>query len=202
MGDDIRQQGSNRLAKAKGRREQILSAAGACARQSGFHAASMAKIARTAGISVGQIYRYFDNKEAIIAAIVAEDVARVNAVFAFFDAAPGDLLANLQANLPEQIEICFETERAALDLEILAEAARNQKVAVIVREADATQMTQAARLLEKLRKPDWTQDELEIRAEILGIIFDGLQTRAVRRPHQDRAALTEQLKAVIAHVLT
>ena len=38
----------------------------ACFRASGFHAASMSQIASEAGLSVGQIYRYFSNKDAII----------------------------------------------------------------------------------------------------------------------------------------
>lgn len=49
---------------AETRRQQIVDAASACARRSGFHGASMAEIAQTAGLSVGQIYRYFENKEA------------------------------------------------------------------------------------------------------------------------------------------
>ncbi len=44
------------------RRQQILDAACDQVRQSGFHGASMADIARAAGLSVGQIYRYFENK--------------------------------------------------------------------------------------------------------------------------------------------
>ena len=45
------------------RREQILDAACDCVRRAGFHGASMAEIAQAAGVSVGQIYRYFENKE-------------------------------------------------------------------------------------------------------------------------------------------
>ena len=47
------------------RRQQIVDAASTCARRAGFHGASMAEIAHAAGLSVGQIYRYFENKEAI-----------------------------------------------------------------------------------------------------------------------------------------
>jgi AcrR family transcriptional regulator len=55
----------------------------------GFHGASMADIAKAAGLSVGQIYRYFENKEAIIAAIVAQDLAEMREKFAEMESQPG-----------------------------------------------------------------------------------------------------------------
>src|SRR3546814_17854087 len=51
-------------------RERILCAAQKCFVEHGFHAASMASIAETAEMSAGLIYRYFENKNAIIMAIV------------------------------------------------------------------------------------------------------------------------------------
>src|ERR1044072_2817542 len=51
------------------RRSQILEAAVVCFAKRGFHQASMHDISAEAGISVGLIYRYFQNKEAVIAAM-------------------------------------------------------------------------------------------------------------------------------------
>src|SRR2546423_10404530 len=51
------------------RRVQILDAALVCFAQRGFHQTSMHDISAEAGISVGLIYRYFANKEAVIAAM-------------------------------------------------------------------------------------------------------------------------------------
>src|ERR1700722_11909389 len=50
-------------------RERILQAAEKCFIESGFHAASMAHIADTAGISAGLIYRYLDSTASIAQAI-------------------------------------------------------------------------------------------------------------------------------------
>src|SRR5213592_4490146 len=59
----------NRIEPAADRREQILNAAMVCFAKRGFHQASMHDISTEAGISVGLIYRYFENKEAVISAM-------------------------------------------------------------------------------------------------------------------------------------
>ena len=51
------------------RQTQILDAALICFAKRGFHQASMHDISAEAGISVGLIYRYFENKEAVISAM-------------------------------------------------------------------------------------------------------------------------------------
>src|SRR3954468_14129367 len=51
------------------RNAQILDAAVICFARKGFHLTSMHDISAEAGISVGLIYRYFQNKEAVIAAM-------------------------------------------------------------------------------------------------------------------------------------
>ena len=59
----------HRIETAPDRREQILKAAMVCFAKRGFHQASMHDISAEAGISVGLIYRYFENKEAVISAM-------------------------------------------------------------------------------------------------------------------------------------
>src|SRR5919199_6896549 len=51
------------------RKTQILDAAILCFARRGFHLTSMHDISAEARISVGLIYRYFENKEAVIAAM-------------------------------------------------------------------------------------------------------------------------------------
>src|SRR5258708_13944182 len=51
------------------RRSQILDAALVCFAKRGFHQASMHDISAEAGIRVGLIYRYFENKKAGISTI-------------------------------------------------------------------------------------------------------------------------------------
>jgi AcrR family transcriptional regulator len=184
------------------RRQQILDAACDRVRQSGFHGASMAEIAKTAGLSVGQIYRYFENKEAIIAAIVAQDLAEMREKFAELESQPGSLLDAIGAHMPEALDKCFDIRRSALVLEVLAEAARNPKVAAIVRAADEQERVLAHNMLARSRKPDWTQAEFLARSEMIGVLFDGLVMRAVNNPDIDRVALAEVFKSALENILS
>jgi TetR/AcrR family transcriptional repressor of nem operon len=62
---------------AKENRAAVLQAASVVMRQSGVAAASMGEIAALAGLTHGAIYRHFDNKSALAAAVVAFDFEKV-----------------------------------------------------------------------------------------------------------------------------
>src|ERR1700735_1352434 len=83
------------------RRRQVLDAAEKCFRRHGFHAASMAGVAMEAGMSVGHIYRYFENKEAIVAAIVERDLQETAAQFARMRASPQGVVAAMVDSLDD-----------------------------------------------------------------------------------------------------
>lgn len=187
---------------AETRRQQILDAACDEVRRSGFHGASMAEIAKAAGLSVGQIYRYFENKEAIIAAIVAQDLAEMREKFAELESRPGDLLDSISEHMPEAVDKCYDMGRAALVLEVLAEAARNSKVAAIVRAADCQERALSRAMLERNRKPEWSEAEFEARAEMIAVIFDGLIMRAVNNPGADRQALAGMMRKTLECLLS
>jgi AcrR family transcriptional regulator len=184
------------------RRQQILDAACDCVRQAGFHGASMAEIAKAAGLSVGQIYRYFENKEAMIAAIVAQDLAEMREKFAEMESRPGELVDALVEHLPEAVDKCFDLGRAALTLEVLAEASRNTKVAAILRAADEQERVYAQTMLDRGRRPEWTDAEFQARCEVVGLLFDGMIIRAVNHPDTDRESLTRVLIATVRQLLS
>ena len=60
--------------RADAQRDRILCAAQKCFIEHGFHAASMASIADAAQMSAGLMYRYFDNKNAIVLAIIERQI--------------------------------------------------------------------------------------------------------------------------------
>lgn len=183
------------------RRQRILDAAEQCFRQSGFHAASMARIAGLAGQSVGQIYRYFENKEAIIAAIVDQHLVELRETFDRLESLPGSTAELIADRVPEILAEKLDLSRAGLVLEVLAEAARNPKIAVILRAADAEERGLCRSILARDRKPDWSDVEFEARCDVLRVLFDGLVFRAVNQPDVDRVALASVIRATI-HGLT
>jgi len=187
---------------AEARRQQILDAASACARRAGFHGASMAEIAQAAGMSVGQIYRYFENKEAIIAAIVDQDLAEMREKFAEMKSAGGSMVEVIVAQISEALARHYQPDRAALMLEVLAEAARNPRVGAIVREADAVERTLKRSILDQVDLPNADEAELAARGEVLSMLFEGMIVRGVNNPDGDRRAMTAVLSRVMRCLLT
>src|SRR3981189_2443761 len=120
----------------RARRDQILSAAAKCFVENGFHGSSMAELAKRAGMSVGHIYHYFDSKDAIIEAIVDKDIEEAPGILDDFSGAEGGG-AGMMDRPDETVERHLDRDRAALRLEILAEAARNPRIAAKVHSADA-----------------------------------------------------------------
>ena len=104
-----------------------------CFAKRGFHQTSMHDISAEAGISVGLIYRYFKNKEEVIAALAAEHKKDI-----------ADLLerAGQAPTLLEAMEILFTSHCcehspqiiSAFVVDLFAEASRNPRVAKVVRD--------------------------------------------------------------------
>ena len=69
----------------------------------GFDGASMQDLARAAGMSVGNFYRYFPSKAAMVQAIVRRDLAEVEQKFAMILEAP-DPYEALRSGLHQHID--------------------------------------------------------------------------------------------------
>src|SRR6516225_9935111 len=146
------------------RRTEILGAAQRCFVRSGFHGASMQEICAEAGMSPGNLYRYFASKEALVAGIAERDRAEVAQQFAKVDLAHGffavlEGLAHYHfAEKPaEQVLLCTE---------VMAEARRNAEIARIFAGFDAD-----------VKK--WLVDLLRSgseRGDIAGVDFDAVVT--------------------------
>ena len=116
------------------RREQVLTAAAACFQRHGFHGASMAQISREAGMSVGHIYHYFANKEAIIAAIVAGDQQQILAIDDEIRSHE-DWARAMVEHVPRGLERAVEGPRGPLLLEVLATTCQRARRSARIAEA-------------------------------------------------------------------
>lgn len=116
------------LPGADRRSDEILASLRGIFAQKGFDGASMQDLARAAGMSVGNFYRYFPSKAAIVVAMVSRDMAEVAENFAAVlkDADP---LVALRRKLEERISLEACAEDGPLWAEMSAAAFRMPEIA-------------------------------------------------------------------------
>src|SRR5207249_3407217 len=178
---------------------QILDAAVACFAKRGFHQASMHDISAEAGISVGLIYRYFQNKEAVISAMADRHKKQIHEILERARQAP---------NLRESLETlftahCGEAEpqvTAAFVVDLFAEASRNTRVAELVRDVCETSMNGVTDLI--ARAPEGKASDLSPRemAELIFAVNDGMLLRGVLRVGQMPAESRERQLEVVRNL--
>ncbi len=189
-------------ARIAARRKQVLDAAMACFRKHGFHGASMSEIASEAGMSVGHIYRYFTNKEAVIAGIMRRnlDDAQSSINQALDQAQAEDLRAALIDCACASLDKIMDPDKVALMLEVRAESARNAKLAAILHQADAELRAHLRSVI--ARALDGVGDhELDMRVEMLILVMEGLPLRALANPGLTCRDIETMVRKVLAGVL-
>jgi len=165
---------------AQARREQILTAAAECFRRKGYHGAGMAEISKTAGMSAGHIYNYFESKEAIIESIIEKDMEEMFSIFQKFEDHPGDVLAALLDGLNIGVQRHMDTGACVVDLDMMAEAGRNAKVASLLRDMDTQARGRMRQLLTSERSTLKNIDELELESRI-NVIFSMMAGLLLRK---------------------
>ncbi len=185
------------------KQQRILDATVRCVRQKGFHATSMGDIAREAKISVGVIYLYFENKEAILEAIAEQDLADMSAKMnEFAEVPPEDLLDVAIAGLDDPITRHFERDRSALALEMVVEAARNPRVSAIMQKIDRQGRELSQHLMGRLSPEQRDVKRLNARTDMLFTLFEGMMIRGVLHPESDSKEYRDLFKKVFAYALS
>ena len=185
------------------RRDQVLCAAADCFRRKGYHGAGMAEIAKTAGMSAGHIYNYFASKEAIIESIIEQDMEKMFSIFQEFEEQAGDLVTILLDSLDHAVDHHTDVNQGALDLEMFAEAARNDKVAEQLRKSDCYAREKMRNLLlsERSLIKDLSATELESRIEVMFAMINGITLRKTLNPHVDKVTLLLALRPAMRVLL-
>lgn len=185
--------------RADAQRDRILCAALKCFIEHGFHAASMASIAEAAQMSAGLIYRYFENKDAIVLAIVQRQLEEKRTLIREMHAS-NRFVDDLVEAFEKWCAAGETTMSVALMLEMSAEATRNPQIAEALHVSDEVIRLEFQRWL--TRSPEqggmgFDDQEAERRALEIRLVVDGLTLRAAREPRIDRgvlkAALASQL---------
>ena len=159
------------------RRTEILDAAERCFARSGFHQASMQDICAEAGMSPGNLYRYFRSKEALIAGISERNRADAAASFARVGDAP-DFFAAL-AGLARHHLVERTDSEVGLCAEIMAESRRNPDVAHLYQDIEHDIKTRIAAMLRRAAERGEIRADLDIEAAatVLMVLGDGMSWR-------------------------
>ena len=181
------------------RTRQILDAARVCFSRHGFHGASMARIAAQAQISVGHIYRYFESKEAVVAAIAEEDLDEAVEVLAAVDGDPH----RLASRLLDGFLTCHTAAKTGLWLEILAEAARNPKITAIMRQTEARIRTHMRLALTRGCRgcPEADAAAMDVRIDTVFALMEGVNLRRFKQGAELAPAQLRAVQATLAAVL-
>lgn len=171
------------------RREEILAAAKTCFARAGFHQTSIHDICAAAGMSAGNVYRYFPSKEAIIAGIAerqsaeaAESFAAVSRAENFLEAFAGLARYHLVERDLDDINLCAE---------VMAESRRNAEVARTHAAIEATLKKGLADMLRKAAERGEIAGDIEFDhiATMLFVLGDGIFWRRSVDPNFDPEAL-------------
>lgn len=161
------------------RRATILDAAEQCFSRTGFHQTSMSDICQAAGMSPGNLYRYFPSKEAIIAGITERHRAQIAANFDAVENAPSfyeGMAAMARVYMVER-----SAEEVNLDIEIMAECRRNPAIAKLFYDLEDDVKARLVKLLKTAadRGEINPSTDLESAADMVSVIADGISLRRV-----------------------
>jgi AcrR family transcriptional regulator len=188
--------------RQEARRRRILEAAVACFGRRGFHQTTTAEICAEAGMSPGNVFHYFANKDAIIEAIVEEDRRETTALFQKLKDAD-DILDEMLRTLDTLLVILADPTSTRLGVEVMAEAMRNPKVGALVKRNEAEAK---ALLVETLRRAaargqvDATLD-MEKAAVWLMALVDGAFSRVALEPSFNPEEQAPMLRTMVTRFL-
>lgn len=182
--------------KVQLRRTQVTEAARKLFIENGFHATGIAQIAKESGVAVGQLYRDFSAKEDIVAEIVTSDCR-------MFMAADSLRLAIQQGDEKQVVDwihqfvVPDDDDDSRLFAEIIAEAARNERIAAIFSEVHGEVRALMLAALEMLAPcPALAERRAAIGDAILTMSL-GLMHHRLLRPKMDLSPLVSSLSTII-----
>jgi AcrR family transcriptional regulator len=192
--------GRTNVQRQSDRRAEILAAAQRCFVRTGFHQTSMQEICAEAGMSPGNLYRYFPSKEALIAGIAERDRAEVAQEFAsvdlshgFFAVLEGMAHHHFAVRPDEQVKLCTE---------IMSEARRHPEIARISASFDADVKRWLMDLFRAAAaRGDIPKDvDLEAVTTMLMIIADGVWWRRALDPDFNPEAVLPLFMDITRHM--
>ncbi|MCU0828306.1 MAG: TetR/AcrR family transcriptional regulator [Tabrizicola sp.] len=186
---------------AEERSHEILSSIRQAFAEKGFDGASMQDLARAAGMSVGNFYRYFPSKAAIVQAMCGYDLAEIQGEFAEIQTSHQPM-----ACLRERILAHFDEkqmEDGQLWAEITAAAIRKPEIGEAARAMEDTIVTLLTTIFAQvtLRPLEEARQRYEGQCQLLVMLVKAMATRTAQCGPAS-PALAAQVVAVIDRLLS
>ena len=184
------------------RRRIILDAAERSFARAGFHRTTMQDVAAEAGMSPGNLYRYFTSKDALVAGLCERDRAGLAKEFSDMREAGGDFLAAFRELGCRHFEDAARG-KAKLCLEIWAEATRNPAIAALQTDFDRSFEEQLVMAFEAAKDHGSIDPDIDMRAvaSVIGKLGDGLFVRRAVASDFDPEREIAEVFAVVAALL-
>lgn len=134
--------------RQEARKLQILDAAARCFAEKGIHSTATAEICRAAGMSAGNLFYYFDSKDAIVQALAEKDRQDISQLL---DAARerSDAIEAILFILESALNYSADPLVARLGLELAVEAKRNPAVSAMFLATERDMIAAMVELLER-----------------------------------------------------
>src|SRR5918993_1238022 len=184
------------------RHARILNAAEHCFVRSGFHRTTMQDVAAEAGMSPGNLYRYFPSKDAIVIGLTERDRSDVAKDFATFDSGDDFMTSFMKLGRKHFEE--EPREKAIMCLEIWAESARNPSFASVCGEFEQFVIRRLTEVLGQAKERGEVPAHVnpESVARIISTIADGLFVRRAIAPGFDAAREVPNVISLIGALLS
>jgi len=190
-----------RQARAERTREWILLAAAQVFAEHGYAAGTTNRIADRAGVSIGSLYQYYPNKDAILVELMT---AHVESGLTAIRARLGDgLPTELDALLRMFVRAAIDNHRddPRLHRVLFEEAPRPATILARLHEAEASIVAAAAQLL--AAHPQVTVEDPDVAARIVVATVESLVHRLVAAPEpMDPQVVEDELVAMLSAYLS
>lgn len=183
------------------RRERILDAAERCFVRAGFHRTTMQDVASEAGMSPGNLYRYFGSKAAMVAGLAERDRTQMAGDFSSLHEAEDVIAAFTELGRKH-----FEQEpraKAIMCLQIWAEATRDPAFAAVAGEFERDVVGRMTALFRRASAQGKIAESVDPRAlaVLVATLADGLFVRRAVMKEFDATFEVANVMAVIGAAL-
>lgn len=179
------------------RTSEILDGVRRAFSEKGFDGASMQDLARACGMSVGNFYRYFPSKAAIVAAIIMRDLAEMEATFREILVSP-DPLSGLRAAVRARIEDASCHGEGQLWAEITAAALRKAEISAVTTQMEHEIVGYLTSIFAKVK--NLGHDEARRRYYPQAMLIIMLVKASSMHPAENTDAQTRLTDLLLAHI--